>query len=119
MWSAIVHNTVSVNIPQQIHNHVALRCIPRPTSFLSVLLSIVTQLSKLNFMRNLTTGSSPGHVMWDFGGQSGTGADFLRVLQFPLPVDIPPTDTHHLSSGAGTVGQLVADVPNGLSLTPP
>jgi hypothetical protein len=27
--------------------------------------------------------------------------------------------THHLSSGAGTIGQLVADEPNGLTLTPP
>jgi hypothetical protein len=27
--------------------------------------------------------------------------------------------THHLSFGAGTIGQLVADVPSGLSLTPP
>jgi hypothetical protein len=26
--------------------------------------------------------------------------------------------THHLSSGAGTIGQLVADVPSRLSLTP-
>jgi hypothetical protein len=26
---------------------------------------------------------------------------------------------HHLSSGVGTTGQLVADVPSGLSLTPP
>jgi hypothetical protein len=26
---------------------------------------------------------------------------------------------HHLSSGAGTTGQLVAEVPSGLSLTPP
>jgi hypothetical protein len=26
---------------------------------------------------------------------------------------------HHLSSGVGTMGQLVADVPRGLSLTPP
>jgi hypothetical protein len=26
---------------------------------------------------------------------------------------------HHLTSGAGTIGQLVADVPSGLSLTPP
>jgi hypothetical protein len=26
--------------------------------------------------------------------------------------------THHLSSGAGTIGQLVADVPSGLGLTP-
>jgi hypothetical protein len=25
---------------------------------------------------------------------------------------------HHVSSGAGTIGQLVADVPSGLSLTP-
>jgi hypothetical protein len=25
-----------------------------------------------------------------FGGQSGAGADFLRVLQFPLPIFIPP-----------------------------
>jgi hypothetical protein len=27
--------------------------------------------------------------------------------------------THHLSSGAGTIGQLVANVPSGLILTPP
>jgi hypothetical protein len=27
--------------------------------------------------------------------------------------------THHLSSGAGTIGQLMADVPSGLSLTLP
>jgi hypothetical protein len=26
---------------------------------------------------------------------------------------------HHLLSGAGTIGHLVADVPSGLSLTPP
>jgi hypothetical protein len=26
--------------------------------------------------------------------------------------------THHLSSGAGAIGQLVADVPSGLDLTP-
>jgi hypothetical protein len=25
------------------------------------------------------------------GGQSGTGAGFLRVLRFPLPIVIPPT----------------------------
>jgi hypothetical protein len=25
-----------------------------------------------------------------FGGQSGTGAGFLRVLRFPLPIIIPP-----------------------------
>jgi hypothetical protein len=30
------------------------------------------------------------------GGQSGTGAGFLRVLRFPLPIIIPPT-THSSS----------------------
>jgi hypothetical protein len=28
-------------------------------------------------------------------------------------------DTHFLSSGAGTVGQIVTDIPSGLSFTPP
>jgi hypothetical protein len=51
-------------------------------------------------------------------GQSDTGAGSLRILRFPLPILIPPT-APHLSSGAGTIGQLVADVPSGLSLTPP
>jgi hypothetical protein len=31
------------------------------------------------------------------GGQSGTGAGFLRVLRFPLPIPIPPTAPHSLS----------------------
>jgi hypothetical protein len=51
-------------------------------------------------------------------GLSGTGAGFIRVLRFLLPILIPPT-APYLSSGAGTTGQAVADVPNGLSLTPP
>jgi hypothetical protein len=51
------------------------------------------------------------------GGRSGTGAGFLRVLRFPLPILIPPIA--HLSSGAGAIGKLVADEPSGPSLTPP
>jgi hypothetical protein len=56
------------------------------------------------------------------GGRSGTGAAFLRVLRFPLSILILPTaqnSSSSSSSGAGTIGQLVADVPSGLSLTPP
>jgi hypothetical protein len=52
------------------------------------------------------------------GGQSSTGAGFLQVLRFPLPILIPPTAPHS-SSGAGKIGQVVADVPSGLSFTPP
>jgi hypothetical protein len=38
------------------------------------------------------------------GGQSGTGAGFLRVLRFPLPF-IPPNSPSSQSPGAGTIGQ--------------
>jgi hypothetical protein len=40
--------------------------------------------------------------------------------EFRLPVLIPHLlhTHHHHSSGAGTIGQLVADVASGLSLTP-
>jgi hypothetical protein len=31
------------------------------------------------------------------GGQSGTGAGFLQVLRFPLPILIPPTTPHSSS----------------------
>jgi hypothetical protein len=51
--------------------------------------------------------------------KSCNGADFLPVLRFPLPVLIPPTAPHSSISGAGTIGQLVADISSGLSLTPP
>jgi hypothetical protein len=46
------------------------------------------------------------------GGQSGTGAGFLRVLRFPLPI-ISPISPSSYSPGAGTVGLLVAAVPSG------
>jgi hypothetical protein len=61
------------------------------------------------------------------GGQSVTGAGFLRVLWF-LPPIIPLTaphtyhhhyHRHHPSSRAGTIGQIVTDLPSGLSLTSP
>jgi hypothetical protein len=35
------------------------------------------------------------------GGQSGAGADFLRVLQFPMPIFIPPNSPSSYSPGAG------------------
>jgi hypothetical protein len=36
------------------------------------------------------------------GGQNGTGAGFLRVLRFPLPIRIPPIPPHSSLSGAGS-----------------
>jgi hypothetical protein len=54
------------------------------------------------------------------GGQSGTGARFLRVLRFPFSILIQSTAPHSLSIiRAGTIGQLVADIPSGLSFNPP
>jgi hypothetical protein len=55
------------------------------------------------------------------GGLSGTGADFLRVLRFPLTILIPPLDPDSSSSiiWGWYNGPVVADVPSGRSLTPP
>jgi hypothetical protein len=52
-------------------------------------------------------------------GQSGTGAGFLRVLRFPLPIIIPPISPSSKSPGAGTIGLLVTAVPSGSNWTPP
>jgi hypothetical protein len=50
------------------------------------------------------------------GGQSGVGAGFLRVLRFPLPIFIPPNSPSSKSSGEGTIGHSVVDVPSGPNL---
>jgi hypothetical protein len=50
------------------------------------------------------------------GGQSGTVAGFFRVLWFALPIRIPPIH-HYLLSGTSIIGQTVAALPSGLSLT--
>jgi hypothetical protein len=39
------------------------------------------------------------------GGQSFTGAGFLRELLFPLPIFIPPNSPSSQSPGADTIGQ--------------
>jgi hypothetical protein len=48
------------------------------------------------------------------------GQVFLEYFGFPRQFSFHLLlHTHHLSSGAGTTGQIDADVPSGLSLTPP
>jgi hypothetical protein len=54
-----------------------------------------------------------------FGGQIDNGAGFLRVFRFPLPIVIRQTAPHSSSIRAGTIGQLVADVSGGPTLTTP
>jgi hypothetical protein len=44
---------------------------------------------------------------------------FAPSTLVPLPILIPPDDPIHVSSGAGTIGQSVTNVPNGLNLTTP
>jgi hypothetical protein len=53
-------------------------------------------------------------------GQSGTGTGFLRVLQSPLPIFIPPIAPQSPSSiiWGWYNGPVVATVPSELSLTP-
>jgi hypothetical protein len=38
----------------------------------------------------------PGQVIRDYDGQTDTGACFIQLLRFPLPILIPPTAGHPL-----------------------
>jgi hypothetical protein len=62
------------------------------------------------------TGFDPRGIC---GGQSVIGAGFIRVLRFPCQFSFHRLlhRHHHLSSGSGKTGQIVADVPTGLGLT--
>jgi hypothetical protein len=56
-----------------------------------------------------------------YGGKLALGQVFFEYFGFPCQFSFHRLLQihHHLSSGAGTIGQLVADVPSGLGLTPP
>jgi hypothetical protein len=65
-------------------------------------------------------GSNPGQVIWDLWWEVELGQVFSEYFGFPCQFSFHRLlHTHRLSSGAGTIGQLVADVPSGLSLNPP
>jgi hypothetical protein len=64
-------------------------------------------------------GSSPGQVMWDLWWTKRHWGRFPRSTSVSLPILIPPTSPHSYVIRAGTIGQLVADVRSGFSLTPP
>jgi hypothetical protein len=56
------------------------------------------------------------------GQVNGTGAGFIRVFRFSVPIVTPPTAPHassSLLSGASTLDQIVTGIRSGLSLTPP
>jgi hypothetical protein len=58
--------------------------------------------------------------MWDVVDKLALGQVFSEYFCFPCQFSFHRLlHNHHLSSGAGTIGQTVADVPSGLSLTPP
>jgi hypothetical protein len=66
-------------------------------------------------------GSSPGQVVWDLWWTKWHWGRF-----YPSTSVSPASSSfyqqlhiHHLSFGAGTIGQILADVPSGLSFTPP
>jgi hypothetical protein len=54
-------------------------------------------------------GSSPGQVMWDLWWTKWHSG------RFSPSTSVSPANSH--STGVGTIGQLMADVPSGLSLT--
>jgi hypothetical protein len=66
-------------------------------------------------------GSIPGQVMWDWWWTKWHWGRFSPSTSVSLANSFSAVfhTHHHLSSGAGTIGQIVADVPSGLSFAPP
>jgi integral membrane sensor domain MASE1 len=59
-------------------------------------------------------------VVWDLWWTKWLGQVFSTYFSFPCQFSFHQLlHTHHLSSGASTIDQIVADVSSGLSLTPP
>jgi hypothetical protein len=72
--------------------------------FLGVRGSIVGSGTMLQARRSRVShrsspGSSPGQVMYDCGGRSGTGVGFLRVLWLPLPIPTAPHSSSSIAQG--------------------
>jgi hypothetical protein len=65
------------------------------------------------------SGSDPGHVVGFLNELAVKTFFFFRVLRFPLPVHITPTDPYSSSSGARKIGTIVASVQSGHSFTLP
>jgi hypothetical protein len=94
-----------------VHVHIYVYCLLRMAdtmtsqninlSWDSFLLSLIDRAIS-SVCRRLPTAAARIRAQvssyWICGRQRGTGAGFLRVLQFPLPVLIPPTAPHSSSS---------------------
>jgi hypothetical protein len=97
-------------------------CWPRHRVFQKELCSNVTVASvmKTLTLKGVQTipDSSPGRVMWCTNWQWGRFSKSTSVSPAKHSTDCS-TLRHHPPSGAGAIGQTAADVPNGLSLTPP
>jgi hypothetical protein len=74
-------------------------------------------ISRHDILR-LITDSRSGHVEFVVYNVA-LGQVFSEYFGFSCQFSFHrPLLTHHLSSGPGKIGQIVADVPSGLSLTP-
>jgi hypothetical protein len=91
----------------------------------NIIHSFVTSSLTVPYLRRLVAGFPPRQPGFDpssshVGFVVALGQVFLEYFCFPSQFSFHRLlHTHDLSSGAGTKGQLVADVPSGLSPTPP
>jgi hypothetical protein len=99
----------------------AQRCFGHPTPA-QFSFGLCTDITTVHMWASHCGGrdSSPGQSMWDLWWTKWHWGRFSLSTWVPLPILIPPTAPHSssVSSGAGTVGQIGAQVPSGLSLTP-
>jgi hypothetical protein len=97
-------------------------------NFLFTVLSVLRATWAVPSLRRLIAGFPPRRLVFDpmscrtgfVADKVGPGQDFSEYFCFPCQFSFHRLlHTYHLSSRAGTIGQILADVPSGLSLTSP
>jgi hypothetical protein len=80
----------------------------------------IAQAASLRFPTSAARARAQVRSCGIFGGQNALEQVFSEYFGFLCQFSLHwLLHTHNLSSVAGTIGQLVANVPSGLSLTPP
>jgi hypothetical protein len=93
---------LSMKLTTNIHLHVMLgsqivRSITSTFSYISMAWPFGTGCDKVQAVsRRLPTAVTQVRSCWIYGVQSGNQAGFLRIIQFPLPILIPPTSARSL-----------------------
>jgi hypothetical protein len=119
-WCCVFHNLISAAVSQTSSScRKTYTVVPLVTSHFTKLTRTRNNLQTYRYYTNNGLEPSSGHVGFVVD-KVALGQVFSEYFGFSSQFAFHRLlHTHHLSSVAGIIGQLMADVTSGLSLTPP